>query len=82
MESVTSMMSVTANDGVRNLDDDDIDIAEHSAETSAQIFEIANKFSELLQDQDETDHAATVNSPSQGSFLSLFVSTCIIWRSF
>ena len=59
MESVTSMMSVSANDGVRNLDDDDIDIGEHSAETSAQIFEIASKFSELLHDKDGSDNDST-----------------------
>lgn len=53
MESLTSMMSINATDGVQNLDDeDDVEIADHSAETSAQIFELANKFSELLQSND------------------------------
>lgn len=56
MESVTSMMSVSASDGVRNLDDDEgdqLDFAEHSAETMAQMAEITSKFSELLKDDHE-----------------------------
>lgn len=58
MESVTSMMSVSANDGVGNLDDDDgdqLDFADHSAETSAQLAEYTSKFSELLKDDEEKD---------------------------
>ena len=58
MESVTSMMSVSANDGVRNLDDDEadqLDFTEHSAETSAQLLEITNKFSELLNSKDDEE---------------------------
>ena len=55
MESVTSMMSVSANDGVRNLDDDEIYIIEHSTETSAQLSELTNKFLELTNVEDTQD---------------------------
>lgn len=73
MESITSMMSVSANDGVQNLDDDELDIGEHSAETSAQIFELANKFSELMQNEngmaDEMDHKPAHQLTGQWTFL-------------
>lgn len=91
MESLTSMMSINATDGVQNLDDeDDVEIADHSAETSAQIFELANKFSELLQSNDvdpkdeekkeEEEKKAKINSINESkgivTFLSVLFSLC------
>lgn len=74
MESVTSMMSVSANDGVRNLDDDELDIGDHSAETSAQIYELANKFSELMQNEnssaDQMGHKPAYQLTGQWTFLT------------
>lgn len=62
------MMSVSANDGVRNLDDDEadqLDFAEHSAETSAQLLEITNKFSELLNSNDDEEEDKDVKGNAE-----------------
>lgn len=55
MESMASLMSMKPEDPVPNLDDDDFPVADHSAETSAQISELTSKFSELLQSNYDYD---------------------------
>lgn len=78
MQSMASLLSMKPDDPVPNLDDDDFPVAEHSAETSAQISELTSKFSELLQGNFDYDQ----QGECQSYVSQLTINVCQLWVRF